>query len=118
MAQMERDIKAQLDTLKAQVDQAAKDKDTAAKPGAIELTVTNADKTDGFSFDVVLEGPAGTSADSVSNSKVWTRIDVQGPGQYRVSIDAKSKGAVTSTSAVVDVKPGGIEKPSLTLPIA
>jgi hypothetical protein len=56
MAQMEKDLKTQLDSLKAQVDKEAKDKEAATKAGAIELTVTNADKTDGFSFDVVLQG--------------------------------------------------------------
>src|SRR5438128_8452687 len=74
MAQMEKDLKVQLDTLKAQVEKGAKEKDAATKPGAIELTVTNADKTDGFSFDVVLEGQSGKLTDSASNSKVWTRI--------------------------------------------
>jgi len=40
MAQMEKDLKAQLDSLKAQVDKGAKDKEAETKPGAIELTVT------------------------------------------------------------------------------
>jgi hypothetical protein len=117
MAQMEKDLKSQLDSLKAQVDQAAKDKEAATKPGGIELTVTNADKTDGFTFDVVLEGQSGKSTDSVSNGMVWTRINTV-PGQYKISINAKSKAGITSTSTIADVKPGDIAKPSVTLPIA
>lgn len=117
MAQMEKDLKAQLDSLKAQVDKGAKDKEAATKPGAIELTVTNADKTDSFSFDVVLEGQSGKSTDSVSNAKVWTRMNTV-PGQYRISINAKSKGNIVSTSTIVDVKPGDTAKPSVTLPMA
>jgi hypothetical protein len=117
MAQMEKDLKVQLDSLKAQVDKEAKDKEAATKAGAIELTVTNADKTDSFSFDVVLEGLSGKSTDSVSNAKVWTRINTA-PGQYRISINAKCKGNIASTSTIVDVKPGDTAKPLVTLPIA
>jgi conflict system pore-forming effector with SLATT domain len=117
MAQMEKDLKAQLDSLKVQVEQGAKDKEAAAKPGAIELTVTNADKTDSFSFDVVSEGQSGKSADSVANAKVWTRMNMI-PGQYRISINAKSKGNTISASTIVDVKPGDTARPSVTLPMA
>jgi len=115
LAQMEKDLKSQVDTLKAQVDKAQKDKEAAAKAGAIELTVTNADKTDGFSFDVVLEGQSLKFTDSVSNAKVWTRIDTA-PGQYRVVINAKKSGAVTSVSKVADVSPGETEEISVSLP--
>jgi len=117
MAQMEKDLKTQLDSLKAQVDKDAKDKEAATKAGAIELTVTNADKTDSFSFDVVLQGQSGKSTDSVFNSKVWTRIGTV-PGQYSISISAKYKGSIVSTATIVDVQPGDTEKPSVTLPIA
>ena len=117
MAQMEKDLKTQLDALKAQVEQAAKDKETAARAGSIQLTVTNADKTDGFHFDVLLEGTTGKFADSVSSSLVWTRINTP-PGQYKLAIDAKVKGNGVATSMVLDVKPGETAAPKLTLPIA
>jgi hypothetical protein len=117
MAQMEKDLKSQLDSLKAQVEKGAKDKEAATKPGAIELTVTNADKTDGFSFDVVLEGQSSRSTGAVSNAKVWTRIDVF-PGLYRLGVNAKAKGNTAATSTIVEVKPGETAKPSVTLPIA
>jgi hypothetical protein len=117
MAQMEKDLKSQLDTIKAQVEKNAKEKEDAAKAGSIELTLTNADKTDGFHFDVTLEGPSGKFTDSVSNAKVWTRIGTA-PGQCKVTIDARIKGSPIATSTIVDVKPGETAKPSLTLPIA
>ncbi len=117
MAQMEKDLKAQLDSLQAQVDRSSKDREASTKPGAIELTVTNADKTDGFSFEVVLEGQPGKFIEPVSNANVWTRINVA-PGQYKLGINARSRGIAISTSTVVDVKPGDTAKPSLTLPIA
>ena len=116
MARMEKDLKAQLDSLKAQVDKGVKDKEAAAKPGAIELSVTNADKTDNFTFEVVLEGQSGKSMDSVSNANVWTRINTA-PGQYRVIVNARSKGSIASTSTIVDVKPGDTARPSVTLPM-
>jgi hypothetical protein len=116
MAQMEKDLASQLDALRAQVDKATKDKEAASQPGAIELTVTNAEKTDGFSFDIVLEGQTGRSTDSVSNANVWTAID-KAPGQYRLSVIAKANGSVTATSTVVDLRPGETAKPSVTLPI-
>lgn len=117
MAQMEKDLKSQLDTLKAQVEKTAQEKEVATKPGWIELTVTNADKTDGFHFDVALEGLSAKFADSVSNAKVWTRINTA-PGQYKVTIEAEVKGSPIATSTVINVQPGEPAKPSLTLPIA
>jgi hypothetical protein len=117
MAQMEKDLKTQLETLKAQVDKASKEEESAAKPGSIELTVTNADKTDGFHFDVSLEGAPGKFTDSVSNTKVWARINTL-PGQHKLTVDAKTKGSAVATSMILDVKPGETAKPSLTLPIA
>ncbi len=116
MAQMEKDLKAQLDTLKAQVDKAIKDEETTAKPGSIELTLTNADKTDGFHFDVALEGAPGKFTDSVSSAKVWARINMP-PSQYKLSVAAKTNGSSIATSMVLDLKPGEISRPSLTLPI-
>ncbi|HXB75206.1 MAG TPA: SLATT domain-containing protein [Candidatus Acidoferrales bacterium] len=114
MAQMEKDLKSQLDALKAQVEKNVKDKEDAARPGSIELTLTNADTTDGFHFDLTLEGLTGKFTDSVSNSKVWARINTA-PGQYKVTIEAKAKGSPIATSAIVDVKPGETARPSLTL---
>jgi hypothetical protein len=115
MAQMEKDLKVQLEALQSQTDKAAKDRSGAAKPGAIELTVTNADKTDDFSYGVVLEGEAGTSSDSVSNAMVWTRIKIL-PGQYKLTVSAKCKGKTVATSTVVDVQPGTTKELSVTLP--
>jgi len=40
------------------------------------------------------------------------------PGQYKVTLQAKSKGAPVATSTVVEVKPGETAKPSVVLPIA
>jgi hypothetical protein len=112
MAQMEKDLKSQLDTLKAQVEQNAR----SSIPGAIELTVANADKTDGFHFDVILESARGKIADSVSNAKVWTRIGTSA-GVYKVTVEGKVKGSPLAASSILDIKPAETVKSSLELPI-
>jgi hypothetical protein len=118
MAQLEKDVKTQLDALKAQADKAAQSKEAATKPGAIELTVPNADKTDGFKFQVTLENQSGKVADeSVANAKSWARINVA-PGQYRLTISAAAGGKPTESPAVVEVKPGEVAKPSVALSIS
>lgn len=117
LAQMEKDLKAQLDQLKAQVEKGAKEKEAAAKPGAVELTVTNADKTDAFQYDVLLEGQTSKVTEPVPNNKVWTRINVT-PGQYNITVTGKAQGKPAAISAVVEVKPGETAKPQVTLPIA
>jgi len=114
MAQMEKDIKNQLDALKAQVEKAEQDRKDAEKPGAIELTVTNADKTDGYKFDVSMDGKGGKAKAPVSNSKVWAKTDVN-PGQYVVEVTAASKGVVVNDRKVAHVRPGETEKVSITL---
>jgi hypothetical protein len=116
LAQMEKDVKSQLDSLKEQVDKFAKEKAETARTGAIELTVTNADKTDGFRFDVVVDTKTGRFADSVANSNVWTNISTR-QGQCKVTINAVAKGTPVSISTILDVKADDTIKPSLTLPI-
>ena len=116
-AQMEKDLKNQFDALKTQVDQVAKEREQASRPSALELTVANADKTDGFTFDVVLEGKSGKFSESVANSKIWTQID-RAPGQYRLNVTAKAKGIPVGTSAIIELKPAETNKASITLPIA
>jgi hypothetical protein len=63
-----------------------------------------------------LEGPAGKFTDSVSNAKVWTRINAA-CGQYKATIEAKANGKPFATSSIVAVNPGETAKPSLTLPL-
>ncbi len=117
MAQMEKDLKSQLDALKAEVEKNAKAKEETGKPGSVELTLTNADRTDGFRFDVTLEGPSGKFTDPVLNSKVWTRINVA-PGQHKVTIEAKAHGTPVVTSTIVEIKSGDTAKTSIALAIA
>jgi hypothetical protein len=125
LAQLEKDVKAQLETLKAQVEKQQKDRAAVSEPGSMEVTVSNADKTRDFTLLVTLEGPDGTVVkdDKVLSSKTWTRLNVK-PAQYKVTIAADTVASAAeaskriSQSAVLQVKPGELTKASVSLPIA
>jgi hypothetical protein len=116
MAQLEKDLKSQLETLKARVEATIKEKEDASAAGSIELTVTNADKTDGFQFTVTLDGAPGKITEPVANALVWTHINTA-PGHYKLNVDGKIGGKAIATAMVLEIKPRDIAKPSLTLPI-
>ena len=63
LAQMEKDVAAQLSTLKAQVDRSIQTREADSQPGLIEITVPNADKADAGKVQLRLEGPAKITAD-------------------------------------------------------
>ena len=110
LAQLEKDVKVQLDTLKAQVDKTAQAQAAVSQPGSIDATVTNADKTDGFAFKVILRGDKDTIAeDTVANSKKWVRVGVP-PGQYTVTVTASIGGKPVLTASVVVVKPSEVTR--------
>ena len=125
MAQLEKDVKAQLENLKTQVDQQQKEKAAANQLGSIELTVPNADKTAGFTFTVDLEGANGVVAHAVKqvNTFTWTQANVS-PGAYTLTITADRPPAnpprasdAIAQSTIVVVKPNDVAKPSVPLPI-
>jgi hypothetical protein len=110
VAQLEKDVTAQLAALKAQSEK-------AAQPGSIQLTVPNADKSDSATIQVELEGASGAApGESVTGSKTWVRLNLA-PGQYRVTVSATVSGKPVSASAAVIVKPGEIAQPQVPLPI-
>jgi len=117
VAQMEKEVKTQLDALKAQVERANQAQAAASEPGSIELSVPNADKSDGFMFEVSLEGSRGPlSRDRVNNSKKWVRINTI-PGQYKLSVSAIAAGKPVAASGGVMVKPQEQAKLELPLPL-
>jgi len=118
LSQMEKDLKVQLDSLKSEVEKVTKDNTATAKPGAIELAVTNADETDGFSFNVTVRDSMGKAfTETVVGSKGWTRIGVPA-GQYNLVVLAKKNDKDVSTPTVVNVNPSETSKPTVVLPIA
>lgn len=125
LAQLEKDVKAQLETLKAQVEKQQQERKEASEPGSMEATVSNADKARDFTLFVSLEGPEGAVVrdEKVVNSKTWTRLSVK-PGQYKLTIAGDTIATPpeaskrVSQSAVVAVKAGELAKASIALPFA
>jgi len=114
MAQLEKDVKAQLDTLAAQVQKASQSREAASRPGSIELTVPDADRTDGFEFHATLTNESGKLGDeTVTNAKSWVRLNLA-PAQYSLTLTATFGGKPVAAHAVVEVKPGEIAKPTVT----
>lgn len=117
VAQLDKEIGARLDALKSQIEKAAQTQVQAAESGSIELTVPNADQTDGFDFDVLLEGFNGKLAEEkVSRAKTWVRINVP-PGQYKVSIGATVAGKRITTVTAIIVKPQEIARSEVSVPV-
>jgi hypothetical protein len=119
MAQLEKDVKAQLDALKIQVDRTQEVQVAAAQPGSLEITIDNAERTENFTFFVTLEGADGflVKAEKVSGDKTWGRVNIA-PGQYRLVINATRAGAnPVSSTRVVTVNPLKVTTEIVTLPL-
>jgi hypothetical protein len=117
VAQLDKEIGARLDALKSQIEKAAQTQAPTAQPGSIELTVPNADKTDGFDFDVLMEGLDGKIAEEhITGAKTWVRINVP-PGQYKVSIGATVAEKRTNTATAIIVKPQEITRSEVSLSV-
>lgn len=119
MAQLEKDVRAQVDSLKAKVEQTQADRAAATQPGSIEATIGNADKAKDFSFNVTLEGLDGivVKDEQVVGSTNWAHLNAP-PGQYRLIVGAaRADGKSVSSTSVVVVKPGEVAKTSVALPL-
>jgi hypothetical protein len=120
MVQLEKDVKTQLDALKAQVEQKHGTEQTATQAGSIEATIENAEKTKDFAFTVTLDGPDGVLVrdEQAGSSTTWARLNVK-PGHYRLIVAARSpEDKPTSSTTVVLVKPSEIARPTIKLPLA
>lgn len=117
IAQLEKDVSAQLATLKAQSEKAAQARDVAGQPGSIQLTVLNADKSDNAKIQIKLHGGAGLIADeTITGSKTWVRLNLL-PGQYQATVSATVGAKPISVTAAIIVKPGEITPLQISLPI-
>ena len=120
MAQLEKDVKSQLDALKAQVDKSREDRQAATQPGSIEATIENADKAKDYACTVSLDGPEGVIVENerTEGSRTWVHLNVR-PGQYRLTVSATAPGGKSvSAAAAVVVKPAEVSRPAMTLPLA
>lgn len=119
IAQMEKDVRAQFDSLKLQVEKAQEARAAAAQTGSLELTVANADKAGTFSWQVRLEDAAGQAVreDTVAGSRSWACLNL-GQGQYKLVVSAvAADGQPLASTTVVLVKPATVERLTVTLPV-
>jgi hypothetical protein len=117
LAKMEKDVSAQLATLKAQAEKAAQHKVAAKAPGSIQLTVPNAGSADEAKIQVSLGDGTSTVADeAVTDSQTWARLNLAA-GQYLITVSATAGGKPVSATAPVIVKPGEIAAVQISLPI-
>lgn len=118
VAQLEKETKTQLDSTKADADKTQAARLAETKVGSVEITVSNADKTDNHAFEVLWEGAQGQIArESVTDGEEWIRINVP-PGQYSATVTAAIAGKPTARKSVVTLAPGESKKVEVTLPTA
>lgn len=116
MAQLEMDLGVQVERLKAETEKTAQSRNGTNAPGALEAIINNADKTDHFRFQALLENHELVVVDdTVSNSSTLVKLGVP-PGQYKLTVSAKVVGKPVSVSSVVVVKPNDIAKLAVTIP--
>jgi hypothetical protein len=117
LAQLDKETSAQLDTLKTQVEKASQVKAVAEQPGSVELTVSNADKTDGFTFAVVMEDSrAKVKEETTAGGKKWVCLGLA-PGHYKATVVAMVSGKQTRTVAALIVKPQEVASAEVSLPV-
>ena len=107
---------AQLAELKAQTEKAGQARELANQPGAIQLTVPNADKSDTAAIQIHLQGATGVVADEpLAGSKTWVRLNLT-PGHYELTVSATVGGKPVSDKTAVTVSPSVITQAQVALP--
>jgi hypothetical protein len=111
MAQLEKDVAIQVETLKQQVDKATQ---AASQTGAIKLTIQNHGNAAPGSVNVTLTGSKGNPIQAKNVDPTWTRINIA-PGQYELRIDANVGGNPVSPSTIVTVEAGKVAAETISL---
>ncbi len=115
MAQMEKDVAAQLASLKTQVDKTIQARQSAEQPGAIQLQIQNASKADPSTpIDVFLTDAKGVTTQEKATGTSWSKLNVL-PGQYKIKIQATVKGQSAEDQKAVLIEPGKVNDLQLTL---
>jgi hypothetical protein len=83
-----------------------------AKPGALQLTVTNANKTDDRKFTVLLQ--PGDEQESISGGQTWSRSALA-PGMYTVTVRGTINSQNAEDSKVFQIESNRITEGELTL---
>ena len=116
MAQLEKDVKASFEQEKQKALQESKARNTAVRPGAIELKVVNAETVDNGEFTVSLEGSsAPATSEKLEGSNCWSKTAVA-PGQYRVVVSASRGGKRVQASKIIKVEAEAVVDAEVELP--
>jgi hypothetical protein len=116
LAQLEKDVKAQLEQQRSKMEEQIQAQTVAAITGGIDLSVPNALTTDNRSFTVSLEhGTTKIPPETVVGATHWVRVAVA-PGQYKVVVRAKRSGADVESSRIVKVESGAVANTEIKLP--
>jgi len=95
----------------ADIEKSAKTQAEAARPGAINITVTNGMETDD-GFAVSLDGMEITR---VRGTRY--QIGYVPPGPHKIAVTGRIKGEQLDASELVNVDPGAVAKATLALPV-
>lgn len=114
MAQMEKDVAAQLSTLKAQVDKTIQEKEAASQPGAIQLTIVNPAKAAAGTLKVTLTDSKNQSTQEAVTGSSWAKINLA-PGQYQLAVEATVNTVQFVDQKVIIVEPGKTAPAQVTL---
>jgi hypothetical protein len=116
MAQMEKDVAAQLSTLKAQVDKTIQEKQAAGKPGFVQLTIKDPNnKLASANLKVTLIDSNNQPVQGVQQQPVtnltWSTPFVP-PGTYQVKVEGTVNNIQFSQTRSVTVKSGEMATPA------
>jgi len=115
MVQMEKDVAAQLASLKTHVDKTIQARQAAEQPGAIRLQIQNAAKADPPTpISVLLTDAKDETTQEKTTGATWTKLNVL-PGQYKIKIQATVNGQSAEDQKVALVEPGKVAEVQLTL---
>lgn len=114
VAQLEKDVKVQIDALKGELEKTKRGEE-AKGPGALELTVVNAQRADEGKIRIILDGVDRNIADeTLTGGNKWVRLNVA-PGQYKLSVKGTVDGNPVCTSTAIVVKAGEVLKSEIPI---
>jgi hypothetical protein len=113
LAGMEKDIAARQEVKKKELEAQAE----ASRPGAVQLTVTNAASTENRTFSVRLRSSEGSreTSETVTGAQTWAKSGLL-PGMYELKVQAQITGRKAEESKVIQVNPNQVTECAITLP--
>jgi hypothetical protein len=114
MAQMEKDVAAQLDALKTKVDKTIQAKDAASQPGTIQLTIDDQkNKAAAGTLQLTVTDSSNKPVSKTPLTQLNWTSPFMPPGQYLLALDLNS--VPVAPSALVTVPSGGSATAKITI---